>query len=89
MSEAEILFDVKDGLGVMTLMLPVTFWQKTTPILVPVITSALTQTDLVGVGTSYQITATNSPTSFSATGLPPSYTITPSNGYISATPSTA
>src|SRR5437867_17501 len=36
----------------------------------PVITSAGTATGQVGVAFSYQMTATNSPTSFSATGLP-------------------
>src|SRR5438045_1560790 len=55
----------------------------------PVITSPLTATGTVGVAFSYQITATNSPTSFGATGLPPGLTVNTSTGLISGTPTTA
>src|SRR5207248_11718439 len=53
----------------------------------PQITSALTWTGQVGVPLSpYQITATNSPTSFNATGLPAGLTVNTSTGLISGTP---
>src|SRR5947207_6409750 len=55
----------------------------------PVITSPLTATGQVGVAFSYQITATNSPTSFNATGLPAGLTIDTANGLISGTPTAA
>src|SRR5216110_210316 len=55
----------------------------------PVITSPLTATGQVGVAFSYQITATNSPTSFNATGLPAGLTVNTTSGLISGTPTTA
>src|SRR5205823_4273264 len=55
----------------------------------PVITSSLTATGQVGVAFSYQITATNNPTSYNATGLPPGLSINTSTGLISGTPTTA
>jgi hypothetical protein len=55
----------------------------------PVITSADTATGTVGTAFSYQITATNNPTSFSATGLPPGLTVKTSTGLISGTPTTS
>jgi hypothetical protein len=55
----------------------------------PVITSALTATGQVGVAFSYQITATNNPTSYNATGLPTGLSVNTSTGVISGTPTTA
>src|SRR5437764_14081810 len=55
----------------------------------PVITSPLTATGQVGVAFSYQITATNNPTSFNATGLPAGLSVNTSTGLISGTPTTA
>src|SRR5438874_5611346 len=55
----------------------------------PVITSATTATGTVGVAFSYQITATNNPTSFNATGLPAGLTINTTTGVICGTPTTA
>src|SRR5438105_8813135 len=55
----------------------------------PVITSALTATGQVGVAFSYQITATNNPTSYNATGLPAGLSVNTSTGLISGTPTTA
>ena len=52
----------------------------------PVITSATTATGQVGVAFSYQITATNSPTSYSASGLPAGLSVNTSTGVISGTP---
>jgi hypothetical protein len=57
-----------------------------TPPSVPVITSALTASGTVGVALSYQITATNSPTSYGATGLPAGLNVNASTGLISGTP---
>src|SRR5205809_1026453 len=55
----------------------------------PVIASATTASGTVGVAFSYQITATNNPTSFNATGLPGGLTVNTSTGLISGTPTTA
>lgn len=55
----------------------------------PVINSASSATATDGSSFSYQITATNSPTSFGATGLPPGLTINAASGMISGTPTTA
>src|SRR5438034_1579119 len=56
----------------------------------PNITSANTKTGQVGVLFSYQITATNSPTSFSTTLPPiPGVTFTPATGLFSGTPTAA
>jgi hypothetical protein len=56
---------------------------------VPAITSALTVSGLVNTAFSYQITATNSPTSYGATGLPAGLSVSTSTGLISGTPTTA
>ncbi len=55
----------------------------------PAITSASSATGTVGAAFKYQITATNSPTSFNATGLPAGLTINTSSGLISGTPTSA
>ena len=54
----------------------------------PTITSALTANGPVGVPFNYQITATNSPTSYTALGLPAGLAINGSSGLISGTPTT-
>ncbi len=53
----------------------------------PVITSALAVTATGGHAFTYQITASNNPTSFTASGLPAGLTLTASNGLISGTTS--
>jgi hypothetical protein len=55
----------------------------------PVITSSLTANGTVGTVFSYSIVATNSPTSYSATGLPAGLSINTSTGVISGTPTAA
>ena len=52
----------------------------------PVITSASTASGTVNQFFSYQITATNSPTSYGASGLPAGLSINQSTGLISGTP---
>jgi hypothetical protein len=52
----------------------------------PVITSAGTASGTVGISFSYQITATNSPTSWGASGLPSPLTVNTSTGAITGTP---
>ena len=52
----------------------------------PVITSATTESGTVGTAFSYQITATDSPTSYGATGLPSGLTVNSTTGLISGTP---
>jgi hypothetical protein len=54
-----------------------------------VVTSAATATGQVGVSFTYQITGTNTPTSFSATGLPAGLSVNTSTGLISGTPTAA
>jgi hypothetical protein len=55
----------------------------------PVITSATTATGMVGSAFSYQITASNGPTSYNATGLPAGLSVNTGSGVISGTPTTA
>ncbi|MGO8817909.1 MAG: beta strand repeat-containing protein [Terriglobia bacterium] len=55
----------------------------------PVITSATSASGKVGSAFSYQITATNSPTSYGATGLPAGLTVSSTTGLISGTPTAA
>lgn len=55
----------------------------------PSITSPLTATGTVGSSFNYTIQATNSPTSRTASNLPPGLTVNPSTGLISGTPTTA
>src|SRR5208283_795266 len=55
----------------------------------PVITSSGTAAGTVGVTFSYQITASNSPTSFGASGLPTGLTVNTVSGLISGTPTGA
>ena len=60
----------------------------TTPI-TPAITSTLTASATVGTPFTYQIVASNSPTSYSATGLPAGLSVNTSSGTITGTPSAA
>jgi O-glycosyl hydrolase len=55
----------------------------------PAITSALSASGTVGVSFTLQITATNSPASYAATGLPPGLAIDSVSGAISGTPTAA
>lgn len=55
----------------------------------PVITSSLTSTVTQNTTFSYQITATNSPSSYNATSLPTGLSVNTSTGLISGTPSVA
>ena len=78
---ATILLSASNGAGNTTKSLALTI--KPLP---PVISSAASASALVGVPFSYQITASNSPTTYGATGLPSGITINASNGLISGTP---
>ncbi|GEM_PF-1685657 len=55
----------------------------------PAITSPLTASGAAGTPFSYTITATNNPTSFNASGLPPGLSVNKATGVISGTPATA
>jgi hypothetical protein len=55
----------------------------------PAITSPLTATGQVGAAFSYQITASNNPASYNATGLDPGLSVDTSTGLITGTPTTA
>src|SRR5438094_1645396 len=63
--------------------------QTFTIVATPVITSPLTACGAVGAAFSYTITASNNPTSFSASPLPAGLTINTSTGVISGTPTAA
>jgi hypothetical protein len=52
----------------------------------PVITSSTSASGAVGSAFSYQITASNSPTSYSATGLPSGLSVSTTTGAITGTP---
>ncbi len=54
-----------------------------TPIFPPVISSVLSASSVYGTASTYAITASNSPTSYNATGLPSGMTINTSSGVIS------
>jgi hypothetical protein len=63
---------------------------KTTPVaLAPTVTKPTTQGANVSKATSLQIAATESPTSYAATSLPPGLTVNAGTGLISGTPTTA
>ncbi len=55
----------------------------------PVISSALSSQAVLNVAYSYQISATNTPTNFAATGLPAGLSVNTSTGLISGTPTAA
>jgi hypothetical protein len=55
----------------------------------PVISSATSASGAVGSSFAYQITASNTPTSYGATGLPAGLTVNSSTGLISGTPTAA
>jgi len=59
------------------------------PVLAPVVSSTTTATGTTGTAFSYTITASNTPTSYSATGLPAGLSVNTSTGLISGTPTTA
>jgi GH18 family chitinase len=60
-----------------------------TTVTAPVISSAATASGTVGTAFSYQIVASGSPTSYSATGLPAGLTVNVTSGVISGTPTVA
>jgi PKD repeat protein len=73
------------GSGTATLNITITGLTSSTP----VITSATSVTGQINEAISYQITASNNPTSYSATGLPSGLTVDPVAGVISGTPTAA
>ncbi len=58
-------------------------------VVAPVVTSPTTASGTVGTSFSYQIAASNSPTSFNATGLPDGLSVSTSTGLIAGTPTAA
>ena len=91
----QITFDPSaDGLRVATISIanndtnenPYTFAIQGNGISAPIITSGLTASGNQGSAFSYTITATNTPTSYNATGLPAGLSINTTTGVISGTP---
>ena len=74
------------GTGGLTAIQNILNWTYTGGNSAPLITSATTANGTVGNAFSYQITATNSPTSYGATGLPNGLTINSTTGLITGTP---
>lgn len=72
-----------NGLGVATTTLTVTILPA-----VPTLASPGNLTGEAGAAFSYQIVASNSPTGYGASGLPPGLTVDPASGLISGTPTT-
>ncbi|MCX6960911.1 MAG: putative Ig domain-containing protein, partial [Verrucomicrobia bacterium] len=70
------------GAGNATLILSIT----SEPVSAPVIGSAASQGGQVGTAFSYQIAASNNPTSFGASGLPAGLSVDSATGLISGTP---
>lgn len=68
---------------------PVETIQITVSSLVPQITSSLSVLGNVGVPISYQIVATNNPSSYGASSLPPGLSVNTSSGVITGTPTTS
>ena len=67
------------------------FYRVTLPVApnAPVVTSATTAAGTVGAAFNYQITASNTPTSYIAIGLPAGLTYNKTTGLITGTPTTA
>lgn len=72
----------RDELGLDDISLTATFGLPSPPI----INSDLTSSGFLGVPYSYSIVASNSPTSYNATGLPAGFSINTSTGVITGTP---
>ena len=73
------------GAGTANLTLSVT----STPVSIPAVTSAATANGQVGSNFSYQITASNSPTSFGAVNLPAGLSLDSTSGIISGSPTSS
>ena len=76
-----VVLSASNGAGTATKTIVITIMP-----LPPVISNSGSASGNVGVPFSYQIVASHSPTSYSATGLPRGLTINKSNGIISGTP---
>mgnify|MGYP006191092345 FL=1 len=78
----DVVGGTRDELGLDDISVTATFG----PPSAPVITSDLTASGFLGVPYSYSIVATNSPSSYNATGLPAGFSIDTATGVISGTP---
>ncbi|WP_298223862.1 YDG domain-containing protein, partial [Flavobacterium sp.] len=75
--------------GNYTLVQPTGLTADITAVSFPTITSALTASATYGAATSYTITASGTPDSYNATGLPAGLTVNTATGEISGTPTVA
>ena len=84
---AEVGYDMVTGLGVpdFAALEPALVTGSET-VSAPAITSALTSSETAGSAFSYQITASHTPTSFAASGLPTGLSVNTSTGVIAGTP---
>ena len=78
-----------NALGSGMLNIAISIGSNPSAIVPPAITSAISLKATTGSAFSYAITASNSPTSYSATGLPTGLSINTSTGIISGTPTDA
>ena len=89
---AGVGYDLVTGLGTpnFDVLLPSLLGTTvSTTVAAPAITSTLSASGTVGTALTYQITASNSPTTFAASGLPSGVGIDTSSGLISGTPTVA
>ena len=77
-----VLLSASNGIGIGTANLGLTI----VDLALPVITSSGTSTGIYGSSFNYTIAATNSPTSYNATGLPSWMEVNPGNGLLSGIP---
>ncbi len=84
----QVGYDLVTGIGVPDFSVLIQSLASAT-VTTPVINSNPLASGQVGSAFSYQITATNTPTSFSASGLPAGLTVDTTSGLISGTPTAA
>jgi GH18 family chitinase len=88
-SASTVIINATNAGGSATKTLTITVAAAPVVVTAPVISSVATASGTVGTAFSYQIVASGSPTSYSATGLPAGLTVNATSGVISGTPTVA